>query len=538
MTVSSSIARVVHTANGSSVFFSSAPIQGLTASNVVVTLTDTDGVTTTQVLGTDYTLSSGGVTFTTAPAAGTIVTIRRIVSLLQPDQFETNIPFPAKTVENRFDQVVFGLQQAADDSGRAVRLHPSDTISGALPPAATRANKYLAFGPNGELTFPVPQPAGPGTTEAYWWGGTAGGTANALTLSVGGAPGSYAAGQRYAFVVAANNTGAATLAVGSLGAQSIRRPDGSTLAANDLVAGNLVAVTYDGTNFRLASAWVPLVTTFNADLTIVKTNPTFNLDKNASGQAAQIFGRTNGSRRWLISLGNTVAESGGNTGSNFVIRRYDDSGALLGDPITIDRASGAVTLTAPLTLPASDPTNANHAARKAYVDAGDRWVTLVDAAVTNSTTIDVTGFSLQNYRMIKVLLLGARLSSASASGSTTARVYRGGSLVTTGYDWQRLTTSGGTATAGNVNNDADVTLTFNGMSTDPVFMDINITQSASSNSAIFYANVFYNTTSAPVINTVAGRATGGSGWTDGIRITAPDTFQNNVGRIVVLGLKP
>jgi hypothetical protein len=538
MTVSSTVSRVVHTANGSSVFFSSAPIQGLTASNVVVTLTNTNGVTTTKVLGTHYTLSSGGVTFTTAPAAGTIVTIRRIVSLLQPDQFETNSPFPAKIAENRFDQIVFGLQQAADDLGRAIKLPPSDTVSGALPPVATRANKYLAFGPNGELTFPVPQPAGPGTTEAYWWGGTAGGTANALTISVGGAPGSYAAGQRYAFVVAANNTGAATLAVGSLSAKSIRRPDGSTLAANDLEAGTLVMVTYDGTNFRLASAWVPLVTTFNADLTIVKTNPTFNLDKNASGQAAQIFGRNNGSRRWLISLGNTAAESGGNTGSNFVIRRYDDSGVSLGDPITINRATGAMTLEAPLTLPASDPTDANHAARKAYVDAGDRWVTLVDAAVTNSTTIDVTGFSLQNYRLIKVLLLGARLSSASASGSTTARVYRNGSLVTTGYNWQRLTTSGGTATAGNVNNDADVTLTFNGMSTDPVFMDIAITQSASNNNAIFYANVFYNTTSAPVINTVAGRATGGSGWTDGIRIIAPDTFQNNVGRVVVLGLKP
>jgi hypothetical protein len=535
MTVSSTVSRVVHTANGSSVFFSSAPIQGLTASNVVVTLTNTNGVTTTQVLGTNYTLSSGGVTFTTAPAAGTIVTIRRIVSLLQPDQFETNSPFPAKIAENRLDQIVFGLQQAADDSDRAVRLHPSDTGSSVLPPASTRANKYLAFGPNGELTFPVPQPAGPGTTEAYWWGGTAGGTANALTISVGGAPGSYAAGQRYAFIVAADNTGAATLAVNSLGAKSIRRPDGSTMAAGDLVAGTLVAVTYDGNNFRLAWPWVP--TTFNADLMIAKSGPTFTLDKTASGQSVQIFGRTNGSRRWLVNLGNTSPESGSNTGSNFAIRRYDDSGTSLGDALIINRATGEMTLGAPLTLPASDPTNANHAARKAYVDAGDEWVKLADAAVTNSTTIDVTGFSLQNYRLIKVLLLGARLSSASASGSTTAQVYRNGSLVTTGYNWQRLTTSGGTATAGNVNNDADVTLTFNGMSTDPVFMDIAITQAASNNNAIFYANVFYNTTSAPVINTVAGRATGGSGWTDGIRITAPDTFQNNVGRVVVLGLK-
>jgi hypothetical protein len=506
---------------------------------VVVTLTDTNGVTTTQVLGTDYTLSPSGVTFTTAPAAGTIVTIRRVVELLQPDQFETNSPFPANIAENRFDQVVFGLQQAADELGQAVRLHPSDTLSGALPPAATRANKYLAFGPNGELVFPTPQPAGPNAAEAYWWGGTAGGTANALTLSIGGAPGSYAAGQRYAFVVASNNTGAATLAINSLGAKSIRRPDGNTLAANDLVAGNLVAVTYDGTNFRLAWSWTPPPSTaFTTDVSVTKTDPALILNKTASGQTARVFGRNNGINRWSFELGNTATESGGNVGSNLIIRRYDDSGTAIGMPFIIYRATGSVALEAPLTLPASDPTDANHAARKAYVDAGDRWVTLVDAAVTNSTVIDVTGFSLQNYRMIKVLLLGARLSAASASGSTTAQVYRNGSLVTTGYNWQRLTTSAATASAGNVNNDADVTLTFNGMSTDPVFMDINITQSASSSNAVFYANVFYNTTSAPVINCVVGRATGGSGWTDGIRITAPDTFQNNVGRIVVLGLKP
>jgi hypothetical protein len=538
MTVSSSTARVVHTANGSSVFFSSALIEGLTASNVVVTLTSTDGVTTTQVLGTDYTLSPSGVTFTTAPAAGTIVTIRRVVDLLQPDEFPTNSPFPAKIAENRFDQIVFGLQQAADDLGRAVRLHPADVVPGALPPAAFRANKYLAFGPNGELTFPVTQPAGPSAAEAYWWGGTGGGTANALTLSIGGAPGSYAAGQRYAFVVAANNTGAATLAVNGLGVKSIRRPDGNTLAANDLVAGNLVAVTYDGTNFRLAWSWTPPPSTaFTTDVSVSKTDPALILNKTSSGQVARVFGRTNGSNRWAVELGDTTAEGGGNAGSNLIIRRYDNSGAVLGAPVVINRATGAMTLEAPLTLPASNPTDADHATRKAYVDAGDVWVKLTDAAVTNSTIIDVTGFSLQDYRMARVFLLGAQVSSTQGSGDTTMRVYRNGSLVTTGYDWQRLT-GAGTVTVGAITNDASVTLTYNGITTAPVIMTIDITQAGSGSNVVLYANVFYNITGSTVINIVAGRATGGSSWADGFRITAPVAFQNNVGRIVVLGLKP
>jgi hypothetical protein len=503
-----------------------------------------NNTTTTLQLNVDYTVSGvgnntgGNVTLTQGAEQGDIIAI---VSN-QPNQRSTDFTesgdFRAAALNAEFDRIWIGIQQLAQDVSRQITRPLSDpTASYVLPPAAVRANKYLAFAADGSLTYPVAQPAGPNAAEAYWWGGTAGGTANALTLSIGGAPSAYAAGQRYAFVVAANNTGAATLAVNGLGVKSIRRPDGSTLAAGDLVAGTLVAVTYDGTNFRLASSWTPpFPTTFDADLTIAKADPALILNKAASGQIARVFGRTAGSNRWAVELGDTTAEGGGNAGSNLVIRRYDNSGAVLGAPVVINRASGAVTLEAPLTLPSSNPTDADHATRKAYVDAGDRWVTLVDSAITNSSTIDVTGFSLQNYRMVQMRLLGAQLSSSQGSGSTTMQVYRGGSLVTTGYEWQRLTGSG-TVTVGANTNDASVTLTYNGITTAPVFMTIDITQSNSGNNVVLYANVFYNITGGTVINIVAGRAASGSGWTDGFRITPPATFQNNVGRVVVLGLK-
>jgi hypothetical protein len=505
-----------------------------------------NNTTTTLQLNVDYTVSGvgnntgGNVTLTQGAEQNDIIAI---VSN-QPNQRSTDFTesgdFRAAALNAEFDRIWIGIQQLAQDVSRQITRPLSDpTASYVLPPAAVRANRYLAFAADGSLTYPVAQPAGPNAAEAYWWGGTAGGTANALTLSIGGAPGSYAAGQRYAFVVASNNTGAATLAVNGLAAVSIRRPDGSTLAAGDLVAGTLVAVTYDGTNFRLAWSWTPPPSTaFTTDVSVSKTDPALILNKAASGQVARVFGRTNGSNRWAVELGDTTAEGGGNAGSDLVIRRYDNSGAVLGAPVVINRASGAVTLQAPLTLPSSNPTDADHATRKAYVDAGDRWVTLVDSAITNSSTIDVTGFSLQNYRMVQMLLLGAQLSSSQGSGSTTLRVYRGGTLVTTGYDWQRLTTSLTSASAAAVTNDASVTLTYNGMDTTPVFMTIDITQSNSGNSVVLYANVFYNTGGNPVINIVTGRATSGSGWTDGFRITPPATFQNNVGRVVVLGLKP
>lgn len=64
--------------------------------------------------------------------------------------------------------------------------------------------------------------------------------------------------------------------------------------------------------------------------------------------------------RWRIES-NNVAESGSNAGSNFVIERYNDAGALLGAALSIVRSSGAATFGGDLTLsPAASvtpPTN-------------------------------------------------------------------------------------------------------------------------------------------------------------------------------------
>jgi hypothetical protein len=368
-----------------------------------------NNTTTVLQLNVDYTVSGvgnntgGNVTLTQGAQANDIIAI---VSN-QPNQRSTDFTesgdFRAAALNAEFDRIWIGIQQIAQDVSRQITRPLSDpTASYVLPPAAVRANRYLAFGPNGELTYPVAQPAGPNATEAYWWGGTAGGTANALMISVGGPPTAYAQGQRYAFVVAGNNTGAATLAVNGLPAKSIRRPDGSTLAAGDLVAGTLVAVTYDGTNFRLG--FPPPSTAFTTDVSVSKINPLLILDKTGNAQAARVFGRIGGLNRWAVDLGDATVEVGGNAGSNLIIWRYDDSGAVLNAPVVINRASGAVTLESPLTLPAYNPTDANHAARKAYVDtsvntktplpqpgAGVGQIVFIDAPYGSSYTLPSGG---------------------------------------------------------------------------------------------------------------------------------------------------
>jgi hypothetical protein len=87
------------------------------------------------------------------------------------------------------------------------------------------------------------------------WGGTAGGTANARTITLSPAPAAYAAGQRFIFINgAAANSGAATLNANSLGAKDIRKGNGGTaLASGDMPADAVVEVVYDGTQFVLSA---------------------------------------------------------------------------------------------------------------------------------------------------------------------------------------------------------------------------------------------------------------------------------------------
>ncbi len=85
------------------------------------------------------------------------------------------------------------------------------------------------------------------------WGGTAGGTADALTITPSPAISAYAAGQTFRFITSAANTSTTpTINVNSVGTKTIQRLGGA-LVAGDMPSGATVIVIYDGTSFQLAS---------------------------------------------------------------------------------------------------------------------------------------------------------------------------------------------------------------------------------------------------------------------------------------------
>jgi hypothetical protein len=102
------------------------------------------------------------------------------------------------------------------------------------------------------------------------WGGSAGGSANARTVSLPEAPDAYYAGLVVLFSVASANTAAMTLDVNSLGPVSVLRWDGSALESGDI--SGVVAVVHNGTHFRTltgkaglsSTAFVPQARTITA----------------------------------------------------------------------------------------------------------------------------------------------------------------------------------------------------------------------------------------------------------------------------------
>jgi hypothetical protein len=64
----------------------------------------------------------------------------------------------------------------------------------------------------------------------------------------------YATGQKFTFVSAGANTGAATININSIGAKALTKNGATALSAGDIPSGAAVEVVYDGTQFQVVSA--------------------------------------------------------------------------------------------------------------------------------------------------------------------------------------------------------------------------------------------------------------------------------------------
>lgn len=157
--------------------------------------------------------------------------------------------------------------------------------------------------------------------------GTAGGTADALTLTLSPALLAYTGGVSVEFRASANNTGAATLNVNGLGAVNIwKQVNGAlvSLQANDLINGLIYKVTHDGTQFQLQynqQTVVPSGLVFLGTATAPSLNFVSLIDSTFDSYVIDFNVDVSGSSR--IGLQFSI-----NNGSSYITTAYNNNGTL------------------------------------------------------------------------------------------------------------------------------------------------------------------------------------------------------------------
>lgn len=195
------------------------------------------------------------------------------------------MPWNGSGVFNRSNGVNTGTQVWQDDAGAGVKIradrhdtHDQDIADGMentvtrdgqnSPSANLPMGNYRHTGVGNASARNDYAAAGQVQDGAFIWCGTAGGTANAITLTPSPAITAYAAGQAFRWIAGASpNTGAATVAISGLTTKALEN-DGSALVAGDHAAGKMYEGVYDGTAFQISRVWLAGIS--DGDVTTAK----------------------------------------------------------------------------------------------------------------------------------------------------------------------------------------------------------------------------------------------------------------------------
>lgn len=259
MTVANNYAPVVTAANGTATVFSGS-WNAISAANLVVQLLNTTtGVYTTIAQGvganqyqvTSITATGFGIVFNTAPLSGNNVIISRSTPPAQTVPYATSRGFQGSVEEGSFDALTAMLQENAYGNEISISAPVGDAATNLiLPTASLRAGYVLGFDVDGNVIVSTvtlaaieagggPQgpagPTGPAGTVVPW--GIAGGTADALTVTMSPAVTSLTDGLLVSFRAnAPNATTTPTLKANTTTARVMTAKGGMALVPGNITA--------------------------------------------------------------------------------------------------------------------------------------------------------------------------------------------------------------------------------------------------------------------------------------------------------------
>ena len=114
------------------------------------------GLESVLLNGADYTVAGvgeqagGTITLTAAALAGDVLAIESAMPAGRSAAWEAGGELPEDSLETEFNRLIVQQQQQNALIARGFRVPVTDAPLNQLPPAAQRANRYLAFGPTGQ----------------------------------------------------------------------------------------------------------------------------------------------------------------------------------------------------------------------------------------------------------------------------------------------------------------------------------------------------------------------------------------------------
>ncbi len=150
-----------------------------------------------------------------------------------------------------------------------------------------------------------------------FWHATSTGSGFAYEVVLNPVPSSLVSGLFINMKAHAENTGAATLNVNSLGAKSIKKIDGSDLKSGDIPTNALVTLVYDGTNFQITN-----LTPSNEELNTITSNLFLAFDEIQENHAGSLLME----KSWSDSFANPNEQGADET--NSIGHRHDATNKL------------------------------------------------------------------------------------------------------------------------------------------------------------------------------------------------------------------
>lgn len=136
------------------------------------------------------------------------------------------------------------------------------------------------------------------------------GAASAIVITPSPVVTSYVTGLKFYIKVANSNAGATTINVNGLGAKALLKQVSTPLSANDILAGQLINVMYDGTNFQLIGG----ASTSGGNTTVYGSILTTRIYNDASN--LQTIPHGLGLTPKKLNITATVADNGGTAPQN------------------------------------------------------------------------------------------------------------------------------------------------------------------------------------------------------------------------------